>query len=173
MSALMLSPVPNRVHSTSAGNVYTADELGIITQVSSQADVDDLIAQGCALLNPPPTDLLFKLLAANFNSIGDEQFTPNFNGKYRIKRIVTLNTSVNGMNTAVGGIYTAAAKGGSAIVANTQVYTGLTNALTALELTIATPNLILPAGTPLFKSLTMAQGAAATADIYVYGDVYD
>jgi hypothetical protein len=31
---------------------------------------------------------------------------------------------------------------------------------------------VLPAGTPIYLSLTTAQGAPATADVYVYGDVY-
>jgi hypothetical protein len=76
------------------------------------------------------------------------------------------------MSTAVGGVYTAASKGGSALVANTQAYTGLTNALTALDLTLALPNLILAAGTPLYLSLTTAQGAAATVDLAVFGQVF-
>lgn len=170
--SIMLAPVGGMKFTTSTGTVYTADQYGIIQNVTSTTDRSDLVAAGCAILNPPPTDLLFTLKSANFNTTADQLFSPTFNGKARIKRIVALNTSLNGMSTAVGGIYTAAAKGGSAIVANSQVYTGLTNALTALELTIALPNLVLVAGTPLYLSLTTPQGAAATADLYGYGDVY-
>lgn len=169
---LMLSPIPLQRFTTSAGVVYNADQYGVIVNVATAQDVTDLVSAGCARLNPPPTDLLFSKTGANFNSTADQILTPTFNGKVRVKRIVVLNTSVNGMSTAVGGVYTAASKGGSAIVANTQIYTGLTNALTALELTLALPNLVLAAGTSLYFSLTTPQGATATADIYCYGDVY-
>lgn len=126
------------------------------------------------MLTPPPTDLLGTLLGADFNITTDQIITFPLAGnlKWRIRRITVCNTTVNGMATAVGGLYTAAAKGGSALVANTQVYTGLTNPLTALDLTLALPNLILAAGTPLYFSLTTPHGSAALADIYVYGDVY-
>jgi hypothetical protein len=170
--SIMLAPTPLQKFTTSAGVVYTADQYGIIVNVTSTSDRTDLVAAGCAILNPPPTDLLFTKTGANFNTTADQQLSPTFLGKYRVKRIVVLNTSVNGMSTAAGGVYTAASKGGSAIVAAGQVYTGLTNALTALELTLALPNLVLASGTPLYLSLTTPQGAPATADVYVYGDVY-
>jgi hypothetical protein len=171
-TTLMLAPVAGRTHVTNSGTAYLADSNGVIANVATPADVSDLVDAGCAILNPPPTDLIFTLKAANFNTTADQILTPAFNGKFRIKRIVVLNTSVSGMSTAVGGFYTAASKGGSGIIANTQVYTGLTNAATALELTLALPNLVLDAGTSLYFSLTTAHGSAATADIYVYGDVY-
>jgi hypothetical protein len=172
--SIMLSSVPNKTYVVSSQNVYVADQYGIITNVQSPNDQQDLINAGCAVLTPPPTDLLGSLIQANFNVTTDQPITFPLAGniKYRIRRITVLNTTVNGMSTAVGGFYTAAAKGGSAIVANTQVYTGLTNAATALDLTLALPNLILPAGTPLIFSLTTPQGAPAQADIYVYGDTY-
>jgi len=175
MISMMLSSVANRTIVAASGNVYVADQYGVIQNVSTPADVQSLIDAGCAVLSPPPTDLLGSLLNANFNSTSDQLITfPLASGlKYRVKRIVVCDTTVNGMSTAVGGFYSAASKGGSAIVAASQAYTGLTNPLTALEPTIALPNLILAAGTPLYFSLSTPQGALATADIYVYGDVYE
>lgn len=172
--SIMLSSVPNKTYVVSSQNVYVADQYGIITNVQTPNDQQDLINAGCAVLTPPPTDLLGKLLGANFNVTTDQiiTFPLASNLKWRIRRISVLNTTVNGMATAVGGFYSAAAKGGSALVANTQVYTGLTNPLTALDLTLALPSLILAAGTPLYFSLTTPHGSAALADIYVYGDVY-
>jgi hypothetical protein len=174
MSAtVLLAPVASREYVTTSGAVYLSDknQLIVSTTMSSQ-DRDDLKAAGCFVLTPPPTDLLGYIKSANFNATADQAVNLLINAKYRIRRITALNTSVNGMSTAVGGVYTAAAKGGSAIVANTQAYTGLTNALTALDLTLALPNLVLAAGTPLYLSLTTAQGAPATADIAVYGDTF-
>ena len=171
------SPLPSQRFTTSSQNVYVADSVGIIKNVLTLADLRDLVAMGCASLQPSLGDLLFTLPGANFNpsvsgSGVDQQFTPNFNGKYRPKRIVTLNTSVPGMSTAQGGIYTGAGRTGTTIVASGQAYTGLTNALTALELTLANPNVVLAAGTSLFLNLSIAQGAPATADLYVFGDLY-
>ncbi len=172
LTSLMLAPAANTTYVTTSGQTYLSNSYAVIASIQTVQDRTDLIAAGCAIHSPPPTDLLFTLRGANFNVTSDQLLTPTFNGKFRIKRIVVLNTSLNGMSTAAGGFYTAPAKGGSAIVAAGQVYTGLTNALTALELTLALPNLALVAGTPLYFALTTTQGAAATADIYVYGDVY-
>ena len=78
------------------------------------------------------------------------------------------------MTTAVGGIYPAASKGGTAIVLNSQAYSGLTGGTLAIDLTIDT----VPAETiykpiqQIYLALTTAQGAAATADLYIFGDIY-
>lgn len=173
MTALMLSPVAGRSFGVSSGNVYQADQYGVIPDVASLADAADLANQGCAYLTPLlQSGLLGKLLGANFNATTDQLINLTSSLKYRPTKIVLLNTSVNGMSTAVGGIYTAVAKGGTAIVANTQVYTGLTNPTTALTLTLNAPDAVLVPGTPLILSLTTPQGAAATADVYVFGELY-
>jgi len=170
MQIFMLSPVAFRSFNVSSGNTYVADQYGIIPLVSSTADVLSLVAQGCSVLAPNPTDLLGKLIGANFN-VNTDQAVPLYNSTpIRIRRITVWGTSVAGMSTAVGGFYTAVSKGGTAIVAAGQAYTGLTNATTALDLTMAVPALVLPAGALLYFSLTTPQGAAATANIAVYGD---
>lgn len=171
------SPIPSQRFTTSAQNVYVADSIGIIKNVLTLADLRELCAMGCNSFQPALGDLLAVLSSANFNpSVGgggtDQQIIPNFNGKYRPKRIVALNTSVAGMSTAQGGIYTGAGRTGTTLVAAGQAYTGLANALTALELTLANPNVVLPAGTPMYLNLSVAQGATATADLYVFGDLY-
>jgi len=112
--------------------------------------------------------LLGKLATANMNSTADQAITINAS-KYIVRKIVVVNASTN-LTLAVGGVYTAASKGGTAIVASTQVYTALTGSTKYLELTLQ--NLatdVLTAGT-LYLSLTVAQGGAATADVYVLGD---
>jgi subtilisin family serine protease len=174
-TSILLSPSPNQTIVCTSGAAYTSDQNGIITGVSSSSDVTDLVSAGCAVLSPPPTNLLFSKLGANFNSTGDQILTPTFKGaSFRITKIVVVNTSVNGMATAAGGVYTAASKatGQGVLVAAGQVYTGLTNPQTALELTLALPSLILSAGTSIYFSLTTGHGSAATADIYVFGEVY-
>lgn len=171
LTSLMLAPAANTTYVTSSGQTYTSDNASIIKNIQSRADQTDLVAAGCAILTPPPTDLLFSLKNADFNSTADQILTPTFNGKFRIRRVTVQNASIS-LTTAAGGLYTAASKGGSAIVAAGQAYSSLTGALLALDCTIALPALVLAAATPLYLSLTTAQGAAATADIDVYGDVY-
>jgi hypothetical protein len=169
--SMMLAPQSNSFFTVSSNAVYQSNNYGLILAVNSLQDVADLVAQGCQVLTPPPTNLLFTLRGANFNSTADQQLEPTFNAKFRPRRFVVLNASVS-LTAAVGGFYTAPAKGGTALVANTQTYSTLTAALLALEATLAVPADVWPAGTPVFLSLTTPQGAAATADIYIYGDVY-
>jgi hypothetical protein len=169
----MLSPVPGKAFAVSSGNTYVSDSAtGIISNVASVADQKALASLGCALLNPNPTDQIGKLLAADFNSTVDQFIPLNNNVRYRITKVTVLNTSLDGMNYALGGLYTGPSKGGSVIVGATQDYSGLTNATTALDLTLAAPGLVLPPQTTLYFSLSRAQGATATADIYITADVY-
>ena len=170
---LMLSAVPGKSYQVASGNTYIADSAtGIISNVASVADQQSLTALGCATLNPNPTNQIGKLLAANFNITSDQPIPINNNVRFRITKITVLNTTVNGMSTAQGGVYTGASKGGTVVVASTQAYTGLTNPQTALDLTLANPALVYPAGTLLYLSLTTGQGVAALADLYVQADIF-
>lgn len=109
------------------------------------------------------------LSGANFNTTADQPISIHSAG-YIVRKIIVANASAN-LTLAAGGIYTAAAKGGSAIVLAIQAYTALSTATKFLDLTLAA---ILGSdyqtvGT-LFLSLTTGQGSAATADIYIIGD---
>ncbi len=172
-TTILLMPLKSQAYTTTGGANYLSDANGIIASATmSSQDVTDLKNAGGYLLTPPPTNLIGYIKSANFNSASDQPVNMLINAKYRVTKITAENTSVPGMDTAVGGIYTAASKGGSALVASTQVYTGMTDANTALDLTLALPNKILAAGTALYLSLTTAQGATATVDIAIYGDTY-
>jgi hypothetical protein len=108
------------------------------------------------------------------NSTDDQQITIfSAPAKFIVRRIVATNASVD-LTTAVGGIYPAVSKGGTAVVANSQVFSGLTAATKFVDLTIAsgyTSGGDILTVKNLFLSLTTPQGAAATADVYVYGDI--
>lgn len=116
------------------------------------------------------TQLLGKLVGANMNVTTDQLIPITRIGtqKYLITKIVVTNASVS-LTTAVGGIYQAASKAGTAIVANSQAYSALTAATTALNLTLAINRTYTLDN--LYFALTTAQGAAATADIYVFGEI--
>lgn len=127
-------------------------------------------AAGQIVINPtPPGQLLGQRLAADFNVTTDQAIGINA-AKYVVRRIVVVNPSTS-LTLAVGGFYTGASKTGTTIVAATQIYTALTAGAKWLDLTLAAilGTDVLTAGT-LYLSLTTAQGAAATADVYILGD---
>jgi len=114
--------------------------------------------------------LLGSLIGANMNVTTDQKITIKGNpAKYIVRGIVVTNASIS-LTTAAGGVYNAASKGGTALVANTQVYSALTAATKFVDLTMAAVADIQTAAN-VYLSLTTAQGAAATADVYVYGDI--
>jgi hypothetical protein len=118
--------------------------------------------------------LLGQLIGANMNSTSDQQIVIfSAPAKYIIRRIVATNASIS-LTTAVGGIYPAVSKGGTAIVANSQVYSGLSASGKFVDLTVAsgyTSGGDVLTVKSIYLSLTTPQGAAATADIEVYGDI--
>lgn len=109
------------------------------------------------------------LMAANMN-VTTDQAIPIRPGvsKFRPTKIVVTGASVS-LTTAAGGVYTAAAKGGSAIVAAAQAYSALTAATKALALTLAITDTVYSLD-KLYLSLTTAQGAAATANVFLFGE---
>jgi hypothetical protein len=112
--------------------------------------------------------LLFQVLGANHAITTDQQFTKMFIGATWVPLSITDTWVSGAFNTAcTGGMYTAAAKGGTAIVAAAQSYAALTGAGTALNAAIAASgpfNNITP-----FFSLTVANGAALTGNVYIWG----
>lgn len=118
--------------------------------------------------------LLGELISANMNSTADQQIVIfSAPAKYIIRRIVVTNASVS-LSTAAGGVYPQVSKGGTAIVAAGQAYSGLNATSKFIDLTIAsgyTSGGSILTAKSIYLSLTTAQGTAATADVYVYGDI--
>lgn len=114
--------------------------------------------------------VLWRIISADMNSTADQSFTKigTFTTFLNV-RILAANAST-GLTTAVGGIYSAAAKAGSAIVANTQAWTGATaTAGTGHAAAITAAGTGVQPFSELYLSLTTPQGGAATADLYVIG----
>ena len=115
---------------------------------------------------PNPYKLLGKIISANMNSTSDQVIATGAS-KYFIDKVVITNASTS-LTLAVGGLYTAASKGGSQVIGNTQVF----SALTASTKVVLLPSLItgdVLTATQLFLSLTTGQGTSSTCDIYIYG----
>lgn len=116
--------------------------------------------------------LLGRLIGADMNVTTDQTFSMNIPllVPFTISKILATNASID-LTAADGGIYDAAAKGGNAIVANTQVYTALTTSSKLLSLTIAAAGSGNVFQVAPILSLTGAQGEAATCDFYLIGNV--
>ena len=112
-----------------------------------------------------PVRVIGRLIGANMNSTSDQTITLH-PGQWKIEQIMVTKPSIS-LTTAAGGVYTATAKGGTAVVAAGQVYSGLTTTTDVVSATMAaTPTV---SNNTLYLSLTTAQGAAATADVFVFG----
>lgn len=114
---------------------------------------------------------LCSIRSANFNSTADQACViPASVTKWNVTAITVTNCSTS-MTLAAGGVYPTTAKGGTALVAATQVYSTLTSGTITLNLTmlaavLATPYIV----NTVYLSLTTGQGSAATCDFYVYGN---
>jgi len=115
-----------------------------------------------------------KLISADFNSTSDQAIPITYPGiGYRMFGFFVTNPSVS-MTTAAGGFYSAAAKGGTALVAASQVYSALTSNSANTAGNMVIPTLAANVATTtlwtlstMYFSLSTPQGSAATADIYV------
>lgn len=110
--------------------------------------------------------LLGKIVGANMNTTSDQVIAIGA-AKYFIDKVVVTNASTS-LTLAVGGLYTAASKGGTQAIGSTQVFSGLTASTKILILTSLITSDVVTAA-QLFLSLTTGQGGAATADVYIYG----
>lgn len=129
---------------------------------------------GAAQWRRIPAGAVGWIIGADMNSTADQAFTFSVPATTRlsIRSIVATNGSIS-LTTAAGGVYPTTAKGGTAIVANTQVYTALTGgAGTKVNLTLSTgAGTTAYLATAIYLSLTTGQGSAATADIYLFADI--
>lgn len=116
-------------------------------------------------------EILLGSTTLNLNVTTDQSIALTFPGytRYRISTILVVCNSGNA-SACVGGIYTAASKAGTQVVANTQAYTSLTTSNTNQIPTLVTAGVAqVMTTTPLYFALTTAAGGASTGAVYVYG----
>lgn len=117
--------------------------------------------------------LLFVGRGLDLQSTADQALTKMFDGTNYIPTKIYGVRKTGGVTVAcAGGIYTAASKGGTAIVAAAQVWTAVTGALGFTAATLAAFAAGLSA-TPLYFSLTTGSTGACTADIFIFGLIVD
>lgn len=117
--------------------------------------------------------LLGVLRGANFNSTADQAIKVNAS-KYVVRKVITSNASTS-LSLAVGGIYNDTSKpAGGIVVAASQVYSALTGAGKFVDSTLnSLVTTDIQTAATLYLSLTVAQGSAATADVYIFGDTLE
>ena len=113
--------------------------------------------------------VLFRLIGANMNSTSDQAFIKVGTFTNYLLHVGPMVTNTSGtLSLAVGGIYSAASKGGIAIVAASQAYASATGANQGFNIARAVAGMGVLTTTPCL-SLTTPQGSAATADLYIIG----
>ena len=114
--------------------------------------------------------VLFVIRGANLAITTDQLFTKLFGGtNYAITNIMSVWKTGAFSIACVGGIYTGAAKSGDAVLAATQVFSGLTGAQTMQIATLANIIAIKTESATPILSLTTANTGALTADIFIIG----
>lgn len=109
--------------------------------------------------------LLAVATGVNANATGDTVLPIIDSSSYSVKFVVATNASTS-LTTALAGLFTAPAAGGTAIVANAAL-SALTSSTVVSERTVAST--AVQTGQNLYVNVGTAQGAAATFDIYVFG----
>jgi hypothetical protein len=172
-----MAPNYGQVMQCGSGRSYTADGYGFIqftVDALPKGDAVELLNMGCVPFTPLH---IGHAMSADFNSTNDQHFEvavpPGI--LFRVTRVTVVNASVP-LSNAVGGLYVGPNKTGGTIVPATQSYAGVVDSRTALDLTLETPESTWvwnETDVPNFYlKLDTPQGSQATADVYVWGDVY-
>jgi len=101
----------------------------------------------------------------NVNATGDTVLPVIDSTTYSVSNVIMVNASTS-LTTALAGVFTAPAAGGTAIVANAAL-SALTGPTVVSQRTVAST--ATQTGQNLYVNVGTAQGAAATVDVYVYG----
>ncbi|CAB4188171.1 hypothetical protein UFOVP1165_64 [uncultured Caudovirales phage] len=116
---------------------------------------------------------LFVLRSADFQLATDQNFTKLFAGtNYLITSIVAVRKTGGASVACAGGIYSAAAKGGNALVAAAQNWVTLAANVNVVATLAAVASTALCNTTPVL-SLTTGSTAAITADVFISGYIID
>lgn len=117
------------------------------------------------------TRLLCSIRTANFNSTADQACTIAVGVTAWAPTSIFVTNCSASLTLAVGGVYPTTSKGGTALVANTQIYTALTTSTIVFGLTLAA-NIATTRYTAatIYLALTTGQGTASTCDFYVWGN---
>ena len=109
--------------------------------------------------------LLASAQSVNLNAVGDTVAPVLDSGRYSVQSVIVTNASVD-LTTAQLAVYSGAGATGTA-VKSAYALTG--NSAAAKTVVTSATSTDALTGTPLYIRCTTAQGAAATADVFIYG----
>jgi hypothetical protein len=113
--------------------------------------------------------ILFVLRNADMQSTADQKFRRIFGGANYWPLFIYARQRTGGASVAcAGGVYDAAAKGGTQIVAAAQSWVTLASGVTVRATMAAAADTTLFSNTP-YLSLTTGSTAACTADLWIVG----
>lgn len=115
------------------------------------------------------TNQALRLLASyqgvNVNATGDTVLPIQNSGRWSVSNVVFTNASID-LTTAEAGVFTAPSAGGTAIVADA-ILSAMSSSSVVSQRTVAST--AAQTGGNLYVNVSVAQGAAATMDVFVYG----
>lgn len=109
--------------------------------------------------------LLASAQSVNVNATGDTVLPIVNSGRWSVSNVVFTNASID-LTTAEAGVFTAPSAGGTAIVADA-ILSALSASSVVSQRTVAST--AAQTGGNLYVNVSVAQGAAATMDVFVYG----
>lgn len=115
--------------------------------------------------------LLGSITAVDLNVGATDTPITMLSANYIVRRVVVTNASTN-LTTATAGVFNTA--GGVGTIAADQVLSALTTAALFRDLTLSAPGTTTrQTAAQLFFRVGTPQGAAATSDVYIYGEKLD
>jgi len=111
--------------------------------------------------------LLASAQSVNLNATGDTVLPVQNTSSFSVSNVIVTNASTS-LTTAAAGLFTAPSAGGTAIVANAAL-SACTGSTVVSQRTVASTAAQTGGLTSLYFNVGTAQGAAATADVFVYG----
>ena len=109
--------------------------------------------------------LIASAQSVNLNSVGDTVAPILVSGRVSVQSVIVTNASTD-LTTAQLAVYTGAGATGTAVKSAYALTSNTTAAKTVVTAATSTDAIT---GTPLYIRCTTAQGAAATADVFIYG----
>lgn len=158
------------------GKLISQTALGIVVPITQGGTgaISATAARGNLGIGNVGSVQIGALVGANLDSTLDQAIgivPPAGTSSYALDAVAVTNPS-GSLSAAEGGIYTAPAGAGVAVVPSTQVYSALTtnapNTVGSILFLTIEANVLLSV-TTLYLHLSVAQGAAVTADFRVYG----
>jgi hypothetical protein len=184
--ALALAALKRQIYEAPTGNGIVINNRGqlvgrSIIPANPSIEIDNPDGRGGPIvIRAISSDVeLTRVIGKDLNVTTDTLMQIKGRDKYAISTIIATNPrdpttgALVVPTAAAGGVYMLPSKSGYNLVANTQVYTDLTDSELYIELTLTATAKRFLSGPNLYWSLTTANGAPCIADAYVFGRPFD